>query len=57
MLEAVYIFGCIVSFLFILTRLSAKDGVLMNVTFLMIGVSAWPYFAIAFAIMFLNGKK
>ncbi len=57
MLEAVYIFGCTVSFLFILMRLSAKDGVLMNVTFLMIGVFAWPYFAIALAVTFLNGKK
>jgi len=56
-LEAVYIFGCIVSFLFTVTRVSAKDGVLMNITFLMIGVFAWPYFAIALAVTFLNGKK
>lgn len=57
MIETVYIFGCIVSFLFTVTRLSAKDGLLMNITFIMIGVFAWPYFAIALAVAFLNGEK
>lgn len=57
MIETVYIFGCIVSFLFTVTRLSAKDGLLMNITFIMIGVFAWPYFTIALAVAFLNGKK